>query len=475
MLPSLLALLLALAPASPLQSQIAEALELPDSAPGRIAKAYVDAYNSGESEMQVFFDRNASAESLARTPIPVRIERYRMIRGDLGTIAVVRVLLAEPASIRLLCKAERGQWAAFEFQLDPQPPHKLAGIRIEPVDSPEAATIEPAKSDEAMVEAVARRIDELAARDAFSGTVFIVKNGTPLLQKTVGLASREHGVPNRLDTRFNLGSINKLFTMVSICQLIEAGKLKPTDTIGSVLPDYPNRDAAAKVTVHQLLTMRSGIGDFFNERFESTPRNAIRTTSDYMKLFADKPLEFEPGTDNRYSNGGFVVLGAIVEKLSGASYFDYVRDHVYKPAGMTATDSFPSDAVVPNLASGYTRENPSVPWRNNVLLRPGRGSSAGGGYSTAADLAAFADALTEARLMSPSATAWMLGGFETQAPVADARPGGGAAGWGGGAEGINSALEVDFDRGYVIVVMSNMDPPAAVSLAGTISHLLPRK
>ena len=320
MLPSLLALLLALAPASPLQSQLADSLELPDSAPGRIAKAYVGAYNSGESEMQAFFDQNASADSLARTPIPVRIERYRMIHGDLGTIAVVRVLLAEPTSIRVLCRAERERWAAFEFQVDPQPPHKLVGIRIEPVDSPEAATVEPVKSDEALVEAVTRRIDELAARDAFSGTVLVVRNGSPILQKTVGLASREHAVPNRPDTRFNLGSLNKLFTMVSICQLIESGKLKPSDTIGSVLPDYPNRDAAAKVTVHQLLTMRSGIGDFFNERFEATPRNAIRTTSDYMKLFADKPLEFEPGTDRRYSNGGYVVLGAIIEKLSGMKF-----------------------------------------------------------------------------------------------------------------------------------------------------------
>lgn len=475
MLPTLLALVLAFAPAGAAQTPSAESPAVPDTAPGRIARAYFTAYNAGEPDMQAFFEANVAADALTRTPIPVRLERYRTLRGDLGMLAIVRVVQAEPSSIRLLCRSARDQWATFEFRTDPQPPHLLLGIGVELVDNPEAASVEPVASDAALVEAVAKQIDELSARDAFSGTVFIVKNGTPLLQKVVGLASREYGVPNRLDTRYNLGSINKLFTMVAICQLIDAGKLKPSDTIGSLLPDYPNRDAAAKVTVQHLLTMRSGIGDFFNERYETTPRNAIRTTADYMKLFADKPLEFEPGTDRRYSNGGFVVLGAIVERISGMSYYDYVRERVFTPAGMAASDSFPSDAVVPNLASGYMREGPKAPWRNNVLLRPGRGSSAGGGYATASDLVAFAGALTNARLMSPSATAWMLGGFETPAPVAGAKPGGGSSGWGGGAEGINALLEIDLDRGYVIVVLSNMDPPAAESLGATIVRMLPRR
>lgn len=468
MFPSLLALILAIVP---FQTQLADTLELPDSAPGRIAKAYVSAYNAGEPEMQLFFEQYVSPESLTKAPVTVRIERYRRLRGDLGEIAIVRVMNAEPTSIRLLCKAQRDQWAEFEFLTDAS---KLVGIGIEQVDGPEAASVRSVATDDELVKAVTKHVDELSSRDAFSGTVIVARNGTPFLQLAVGMASREFSASNRVDTKFNIGSLNKVFTMVAICQLIEAGKLKPGDTVGSVLPEYPNRDAAAKVTVHQLLSMQSGIGDFFNERYEATPRDSIRSTADYLKLFADKPLEFEPGTSRRYSNGGYVVLGAIIEKLSGMSYYDYVREHIFKPAGMHATDSYPSDAVVTNLAEGYTRENPKQPWRNNVLLRPGRGSSAGGGYSTAPDLVAFATSLTSNRLLSPSTTAWMIDRFSTPAPVAVSEGQGIGAGWAGGAEGLNASLEVDTGRGYVVVVMSNMDPPAAESLARSIVQMLPR-
>ena len=152
--------------------------------------------------------------------------------------------------------------------------------------------------------------------------------------------------------------------------------------------------------------MTSGIGDFFGEKYDATPKDRIRDLADYLPLFAAEPLLFEPGTDNRYSNGGYVVLGLIVEKASGMSYFDYVRENIYEPAGMENTDHLMADMPAENVASGYTRnwdgkEHPNEPRRNNIYTRPARGSSAGGGYSTADDLLKLVLALKADRLSAP--------------------------------------------------------------------------
>ena len=167
--------------------------------------------------------------------------------------------------------------------------------------------------------------------------MLVARGDQVLVHEARGLASREYAAANRTATRFNLGSINKLFTRVAIGQLAEQGKLSLDDTIGKFLPAYPNREAAAKVTVRQLLDMTSGVGDFFGKKFADTPKDRIRTLEDYLPFFAAEPLLFAPGSQRRYSNGGYVVLGLIVAKASGQSYFDYVRDHIYSPAGMTAT------------------------------------------------------------------------------------------------------------------------------------------
>jgi hypothetical protein len=157
-----------------------------------------------------------------------------------------------------------------------------------------------------------------------------------------------------------------------------------------------------------LLTMTSGIGDFFGPRYDATPKERIRSIKDYLPLFADQPLEFVPGTGNRYSNGGYVVLGAIIEKVSGQDYYAYVRENVFRPAGMLATDSYPRDAGTPNLALGYA--NPGRRGQGRVLnfdTLPGRGSSAGGGYSTAEDMLRYVRALASGTQVAQRIRGWL--------------------------------------------------------------------
>jgi CubicO group peptidase (beta-lactamase class C family) len=306
-------------------------------------------------------------------------------------------------------------------------------------------------------------LDECARADLFSGVVLLAQGDQLVLHEARGLASVEYGISNRIDTRFNLGSINKIFTRVAVGQLVEKGQLALDDTIIKYLPAYPNREAAQKVTVRHLLDMTSGIGDFFGEKFQETPKGRMRTLEDYLPLFASAPLLFAPGSDRRYSNGGYVVLGLIIAKASGQSYFDYVREHIYLPGGMEATSHLEADVPLTNVASGYTRNwdeenHEREPRRSNVYTRPARGSSAGGGYSTALDLFRFARALQTGKLLGPLAKEWFSG------PQAYA----------GGAPGINAELDLETVPGWTVVVLSNYDPPAANKVAQKINVLLKR-
>src|SRR4030095_7346844 len=199
-----------------------------------------------------------------------------------------------------------------------------------------AAPNRSAVDDAALARHINAYLEEAVAKDAFSGAVLIAKNGQPIFKKAYGMANKSNNTPNNIDTKFDLGSMNKMFTAVAIAQLVEQGKLSFTDTVGKLLPDYPNKVVAEKVTVHHLLTHTSGMGSYFNEKFQANLNN-LKTVPDYLPLFASDPLAFERGASWKYSNSGFVVLGLIVEKVSGQSYYDYVKEHIFKPAGMLNT------------------------------------------------------------------------------------------------------------------------------------------
>jgi len=287
-------------------------------------------------------------------------------------------------------------------------------------------------------------LDDMVARDLFSGTVLVMHGNETLVSKSFGLADKEHGVPNGGETKYNIGSINKIFTKIALLQLRRDGKIDFSKTLRTYLPDYPSA-IADQITIQQLLDMSSGMGDFFGPKFDDGPKAQIRTLADYLPFFVDQPLEFEPGTRRRYSNAGYVVLGLVIEKLSGMTYYDYVKKNIFDPAGMKNSESYPLDAVVANRAVGYMGPKHA---RSNIYELPARGSSAGGGYSTAPDLLAFTRALPK-----------LIARDDYRALVGE--PAG--AGWGGGTAGVNAAVEMEGE--YTIIVLSNYDPPAAEHVA----------
>lgn len=442
----------------------------PDTPQGKRIAALLAAFDAGTPEaLRAFITANFAEKALQQAPVDERVRRLGGMAADIGPLEFHHLLAAREPEVLFLARSKKsGEWLEVGMMLEPAPSYGILGLKFEQSEGPgtEAPT---ALGSEAAVAAEARaRLRQLADGGEFSGVVLAAKDGKPFLLEAYGLANRDFGVPNRVDTKFNLGSINKVFTQVAIAQLAAQGRLALSDTIRKHLPDYPS-PAADRITIQQLLTMSSGLGDIFGAKYDATPKSRLRTLSDYLPLFVHEPLLFEPGTDRRYSNAGYVVLGLIVEKASGQGYHDYVREHVFLPAGMKDTDAYFQDSVVPNRAVGYTRETegpggpaPSAPERVNIYALPARSSSAGGGYSTAADLLAFDQAMRHDKLLSPEWTDWFYS-EKAKPPAAAAAPRQRTGGFGfaGGTAGVNAVIEADLDTGYTVVVLSNLDPPSA--------------
>jgi len=326
------------------------------------------------------------------------------------------------------------------------------------------------------VDALARR---LAEQDRFSGVLAVAHDGEPLFVHAYGLADRANRVPVRPDDALALASVGKMFTAVAILQLVSSGRLSLDDTVGKVLPDYPNREIATKVTVRMLLTHSGGTGDIpiFGKE-DAANRQNLRTVADYVNALGTRPPEFEPGSKEAYSNYGFVLLGRMIEKLSGQNYYDYIREHIFLPAGMTHSGYPLRDEPAAGIATGYTATDwdlhPTTLHANTDTL-PWRGSPAGGGVASAPDLLRFVTALQSGKLL-PQA-------FFQQAITAQT-PGIGLGFWldgegrtfrwahGGGAWGMNADVRVFPNAGYAIVCLANRDPQVADRIADYFEALL---
>jgi CubicO group peptidase (beta-lactamase class C family) len=447
--------------------------QMPDTPQGKTVRAFIATFNSGDdTAMRQFFLDNVSKEGLADRPADVRVERMRMIRRDVKSLTLLKVLDTSATSMAVLAKSGKDETLTLTFNFDPTLQHKFVSLGIEMGE--QEPTGGPPMSKKEFLKAVEHRVDAAVREDKFSGAVLIAHGNSILLKKAYGNADKRFNVPNRTDTKFNLGSINKFFTRMAIAQLAQAGKISLDKPIITYLPDYPNRTVAEKVTIEQLISMKSGMGDFFGEKFDNTPKDRIRTMNDYLQLFVNDSLLFEPGTQRRYSNAGYVVLGLIVERLSGQDCYAYMRDHIFKPAGMNSSGWFPSDDITANLATGYTHpEGDDKAWTSNIHTLPGRGSSAGGGYSTLDDLYSLIHALLGGKLLNPRYSEWMLTSMlpETEPSLPLKRGGIGIV---GGTAGVNATVDVEAEPGNVIIVLANYDPPAAQEVSKTIRGLMKR-
>jgi CubicO group peptidase (beta-lactamase class C family) len=457
------------APGAPSSTATRPDVGFPSSPSGNAAAEWLRAVNDASAEETLSFYRTRYAKSLLEQgSAEDRRNNVLQARTTEGRRHLRAVERASETEVVAVLESERTEtWQRLTIEVDASPPHVIVRSEAEDIAPPG----EPPPRD--MREAIAildGYVSRMCDRGLFSGAIAVARRTTVIYERACGLASRAFGVPNRVDTKFNLGSMNKMFTAVSIAQLVDAGRLSYGDTLAKAWPEYPNRAVAERVTIHQLLTHTAGLGDYFTEEYERMAKDRLRAIKDYLPLFVDRPLEFEPGTRFQYSNAGFMVLGGVVQRVSGIDYFDYVRSHVYAPAGMKNTDAFEMDHDTPNLAIGYGPDRPEpgeplVPGRmkNNLYVNVVKGGPAGGGFSTLGDLLAFGDALLAGTLVAPAqvlALTTSHGGPEPRYAYGfelDTFEGQRVVGHGGGFFGIGAGLEMFPDIGLSVVVLSNLD------------------
>lgn len=439
---------------------------LPAGLPGERIKAMINALNANDPEaLQAFLDQHCTEQFGKLIPFEDHWEAfsqtYRMTGGlDFYSIRSY----AEPRDETVVVLRDRlfGNWQAFILNLDIQEGYRIDGINFNPARPPKDVEM-TTLSEKDFVKYAGALTDTLCARDLFSGTLLIAKGDQVLLEKACGEASKSWHIPNQIDTKFNLGSMNKMFTATAIAQLVEKGVLSYDTPVSGYIDDtWLPASVTQKITIHHLLTHTSGLGSYFNETYMKGSRALFRNVEDFKPLVQGDTLAFEPGARFRYSNTGMLLLGVVIEKATGMSYFDYVRKNIYEPAGMTHTDCYELDHPVENLAEGYIpdRSHPSG-WQNNLFINVIKGGPAGGGYSTVRDLHRFALALQSGKLVS-QATLEKMWTSHSDASYGygfqlDQGPGGRSVGHGGGFPGLNSNLQIFQDSGYIIVVLSNYD------------------
>ena len=440
---------------------------LPDADAEQVFNLWLAAYNSGE--------RDALQTFLVDYKVGQEAQRFLDIRQSLGTFRLLGVKSSTADSAQLILLSEmtdRGVLATLD--LDPADRFDVTKLQLEGTDLPDEFKPQRMSLNQVLAAGKAR-LDAARAADSLSGALLVAKNGKVLLAWHGGAADRERAVGVDETTRFRLASLNKMFTAVAILQLREAGKLSLDDTIAAHLKKYPNQEVARAISIRQLLNHTSGLGDVFGEEFEKRSQS-LRTLNDYWGLASAEPPSSTPGSEDGYSNYGYILLGSIIEAVSGQSYYDYVDQHIFRVAGMSATGSVPESVAVAGRAVAYAKVDGK--WVQESKTLPWRGTSAGGGYSTVGDMLKFAEALRAGRLISPESLglatapqnnkAWYGYGFMVSGQGAERQ-----YGHEGGAPGANTSLVILPESGYVVIGLSNVDPGAMENVVNFIVHRLP--
>ncbi|KAF5063547.1 Penicillin-binding protein 4* [anaerobic digester metagenome] len=254
-----------------------------------------------------------------------------------------------------------------------------------------------------------------AENELFSGACLVKQGNQVIYQGSFGLAHRGYGIPNRLDTRFDIASVTKLFTAAAVLRLAQEGTLRLEDRISDLISleatEIPNN-----VTLYHLLTHTSGIaddadeeaGESYSDLFITKPNYSIRTTRDFLPQFAYKPPVFSAGTAVRYNNCAFVLLGLAIEAVTGRTYRDFVQTEIFDRLGMDRSGFFAMDGIDPDVAEGYIdlrdQQGMIIGWKKNIYSYPPIGSPDGGAYSTVTDLDRFLRKVHFGELLNPTYT-----------------------------------------------------------------------
>ncbi|MFL5586001.1 MAG: serine hydrolase domain-containing protein [Gemmatimonadaceae bacterium] len=455
-----------------------------------VARELVTAINSIAAEAGESFIAQRLASSVSTGDRGAILALLDALHEESGGLEVLRIEAI--GSGRFITARARAfpRLVLLNIAPDRHHPDKLAVVEVLKSWNPKTDSIGwPDKrlaNDRAVVDVISRNVETLSAAGAFSGAVLVGRGDSIVFERGYGWANLEDSVRNTPDSRITIASIGKMFTATAIGQLIVAGKLSFDDTLARLLPEYPNPDRARRITIRQLLGHTAGLGNLFDDSAYTANRD-YASPLELASVVAERPLLFPPGSKWSYSNEGYVVLGAVIEKVSGERYDDYLRRHIFTPAGMSRTGNFGPDDVVTHRAVGYRHHanDPLAvrsPYGNRSFVR--KGSPAGGEYTTARDLWRFSRALLAGQILDPAVrdTLWVgrsplpwdrtqRYGYGVIASSDGARTLLGHGG-GGSGTGIDNEFRFSRDGSYAVVVLANIDPPAASDLAPALVKFL---
>jgi CubicO group peptidase (beta-lactamase class C family) len=478
---------LILVPAATAQQQAAPGYQdttvLPEGKIGARIRSLIDTINSADPDRILrFLDEECTPEFRGMVPKDDHVATVLGFLRDTGGIEFYSVRSYTPerpgATVVIVKDRNLESWWGLAIQFGEAPGLLMTGLEINRARPP-AGPPEPPLTEKEALDQIRTLTAGLTQKGWFSGTLLIARGPNVLLTMAGGEADRSFHVPNNIDTKFNLGSMNKMFTATAAAHLVEQGRLSFDDPISKYVDEtWLPKEVTDKITVRHLITHTSGLGSYFNEAYDRSSRALFRKLEDYKPLIKDDRPAFPPGERFQYSNTGMFLLGVVIEKAAGEDYFDHIRKAVYRPAGMTNSDCYEMDYPVENLAIGYSPDWKSpYRWQNNLYKHVIKGGPAGGGFSTVKDLHKFALALLSGKLVSKEMLQVLWTDFKDSNygygfTVAQG-PGGKVVGHSGGFSGINSELDIYVDSGLIVVVMSNVDNGAS-PLASRIGRTLAR-
>jgi CubicO group peptidase (beta-lactamase class C family) len=429
-----------------------------------ITKSFIKAFNN-DSRINVidYLSDNMSNDRIERFGIDAHVGVFLNSQNTFGKLTLVKSLNNEGNNERAVVVSKNNKLTyILNINREKNEPYKINYFNLQDPESIENQ-VHPISSNELKQE-LSAFLNNLSDKGAFSGSVLVAKGKDVLLKESVGFANKQWEIKNHIDTRFSLGSMNKMFTAISALQLIEQNKLKFEDKLTQFVDQsWLPEGEVERITVRHLLTHTSGLGNFFNDDFNKSNKEIYRDLSAYKPLVSQAPLLFSPGTRNRYSNSGMLMLGLIIEKVSGKTYYDYVQKNIYDKADMPMSGSFELDSVTTNMASGYLKRMHSDNWVNSIYTRAIKGSPAGGGFSSVGDLHHFALALTSFKLLGKELTEeaysektkynsafWYGYGFSIRGESDDR-----VVGHGGAYLGVDARLDIHLDSNIIVIILAN--------------------
>lgn len=395
---------LAQTPAPPGAAAATPAAPVDTTAAERRARELVAALGAGEAGALDRYLQEAGAPAyLAGGPL-ARLRWADFLMGDRPVLEFVRDARARSA-VAVVRNPVTGRLNSLFVAIEAEAPHRITRAVMDPFTAPpeDYRPTAPSTEGERMA-----RLDAyaagLAALDRFSGIVVVARGDEIILERAYGLADRGFRVPNTVDTRFNVASIDKIFTALAAARLVEQGRLSYEDPLSKFLP-FPDPTAAEKIRLKHLLSHTSGLGDYITPRFDEI-RASFAGLNDYMAYLESlKPLEldFEPGARWSYSNMGMLLVGKIVEDVSGEDYYDHIQKVIFDPAGMSMATDLVLTEITPRVANLYeiSPGDSGMQWRNATPELPGRSAPDGGSVATGRDLVRLASAIRSGVIVSP--------------------------------------------------------------------------